>query len=153
MQIRKALPQDKEQISNLYSILFAESAQLQPSFYKASEENGPFVESILADEKACFFVAQDGELIKGFVLVLEQSTPPYPCLHQFSYAYLLDTVVLPQCRGQGIGTALIGAVKEWAKERNLHHVALTVLEENFEARKLYERNSFRSTMRTMRFMP
>ena len=51
----------------------------------------------------------------------------------------------PGFRGRGVGTALIGAVEEWAKSQGLTQVLLWVTEVNRSAEKLYEQLGFRRT--------
>jgi ribosomal protein S18 acetylase RimI-like enzyme len=57
-------------------------------------------------------------------------------------AHITDLYVLPEHRGQGIGSALIAAVVEPAREAGLDHVSLEVTIRNSEARRLYERLGF-----------
>ena len=150
MQIRHAISEDKEQVGKIYAVLFSEMAILQPKYYKSTDDTSLFLEEVMQNPDACCFVAEQNRELLGFVTVFEQSTPLYPCMQQMKYAYLLDMAVLPVHRNKGVGNKLIQTVKEWAKERKLHHVALTVLEENDQAISFYQDNSFKSAMRTMR---
>lgn len=53
-----------------------------------------------------------------------------------------DVVVLPQHRGIGVGQALLGAVEARARALGCCKVTLEVLENNYSARRLYERAGF-----------
>ncbi len=56
---------------------------------------------------------------------------------------LMDGIaVAPECRGQGIGTQLLQAVCEHAREVGCRDVRLDVLDNNPRARALYERTGF-----------
>ncbi len=44
--------------------------------------------------------------------------------------------------GRGIGSALIAAAEEWARERGLGMLVLNVMNGNLRARHLYERSGF-----------
>jgi ribosomal protein S18 acetylase RimI-like enzyme len=62
----------------------------------------------------------------------------------------IETVaVLPEARGAGVGTALMDAVEEWARERGIEHLSVSVRTANEGARRLYERRGFRSLYETM----
>ena len=56
---------------------------------------------------------------------------------------LMDGIaVAPECRGQGIGTQLLQAVCEHAREGGYRDLRLDVLDNNPRARALYERTGF-----------
>ena len=61
----------------------------------------------------------------------------------------MDLVVDPECRRQGVGRALMGAVKEWAKSRNAEFIELGVLAQNEGAIRLYENLGFRDSRKIM----
>lgn len=50
-----------------------------------------------------------------------------------------DLAVLPEHRGQGVGTALLAAVERAARERGCAKVTLEVQENNRRARAVYQR--------------
>lgn len=53
--------------------------------------------------------------------------------------YLQDLFVDPACRGQGCGERLIAAVAEQARARGCFRLYWTTKEDNFAARRLYDR--------------
>jgi GNAT superfamily N-acetyltransferase len=54
--------------------------------------------------------------------------------------FYIDTVVVaPAFANQGIGTALMGAVEEWARRLHYNKLALNVYQENEGAYRLYQR--------------
>jgi ribosomal protein S18 acetylase RimI-like enzyme len=57
-------------------------------------------------------------------------------------AALTSLWVDPRFRGRGVGTALIDAVVDWARHRDLSQVLLWVTEGNQHAEALYLRNGF-----------
>lgn len=58
--------------------------------------------------------------------------------------FLLDGVfVAPDCRGKGIGSALLDAVCAEAARRGFDAVRLDVVDSNIRARALYERHGFK----------
>ncbi len=55
---------------------------------------------------------------------------------------LHDLVVLPDCRGQGVGIQLLSAVETKARELGCCRLSLEVLEDNPRAKALYHRFGF-----------
>lgn len=61
---------------------------------------------------------------------------------------VLDGICVDRAhRGGGIGTALLGAAEQHARERGLHAVRLSVVDNNPRAEKLYRRCGFRTVER------
>ena len=54
-------------------------------------------------------------------------------------AYILDIVVRPDRRGQGIGTKLMEKAHEYAREKGLRYIGLTVASGNESALNLYRK--------------
>lgn len=152
MNVRKAVLADKSKVAELYKNLFTESAKMQPLFYKEAEIEDDFLTKVIKDDSAALFVAEEAGCIVGFVLALEEATQPFGCVRRLKYAYLLDIIVKEEYRGKGITAGLVECVKIWAKEKGLHHISLTVLEENERAIASYEKEGFYSAMRTMRYV-
>jgi ribosomal protein S18 acetylase RimI-like enzyme len=55
-----------------------------------------------------------------------------------------DLAVRPECRGQGIGVALLAAVEAEARQRGYAKLTLEVLEDNGRAHRMYESFGFKS---------
>lgn len=148
--LRRAQRNDFSAIARMYRMLFEEMAELQPGYWRAAEQSEDFFSSLFEDGSWDIFVVEEDSVVAGFVVLKEESTPPYPCVEPHRFAYLMDMMVLPQYRGCGHGTRLIERAAAWAQERGFDYVELHVLEENRNATSLYERCGFSSAMRTMR---
>jgi ribosomal protein S18 acetylase RimI-like enzyme len=59
----------------------------------------------------------------------------------------------PGFRSQGVGTALVEAVVDWAKSQGFSQVLLWVTEVNEKAQRLYERHGFARTGRVIEVRP
>ena len=59
--------------------------------------------------------------------------------------------VAPEVRQQGVGTRLIQAAEDWAKEAGFKELVLDVTEGNTPAIALYERCGFQFTGKTDRY--
>ncbi len=152
MLIREATKKDIPALCDIYRILFAEMASLQPDIWKEGEQNTSFLKELIRDSNAVLYIAEVEDQIAGFTLATENKRPPFPCIQPHRYAYLMDMAVLPPFRGKGIGSYLIERVKDWARSRQLDFVELGVLQNNTGAIRLYERQGFETQQYTMRCM-
>ena len=152
-EIRPAVMQDLPDILALYGVLDRELVAMQPEFFCAAPRSEQDTAAALADTNAAFLLAvQDGAAV-GFALVEYAGwTPEFSCVLPHRYARLSDLVVAPAQRGQGIGSALLGAAKRWARDRRLEYLELNVLAQNTAAMALYESHDFVDATHTMRCM-
>lgn len=153
MEIRPAVFDDVPAVSQLYAQLFADMARLQPESLKPAEQDKYFLDAMIEMEEAEILVAEEAGQVLGFAVVQARPTPPFPFFHPQTFADFVDVAVAPAHRGKGIGKALIAAVGDWAKERGLAYVELTVLAQNQRAIRLYEELGFTDASRTMRWKP
>ena len=59
---------------------------------------------------------------------------------RFGYrAWVEDLAVDPDSRSRGVGTALLGAARDWARERGATHLELDSAEARADAHRFYER--------------
>ncbi|MCL1872920.1 MAG: GNAT family N-acetyltransferase [Clostridiales bacterium] len=150
MNIRKAILADVKTISTMYEDFYAFHAQLQLDYYRETQETGKYPEETIKSEDGDIIIAEIDNDIVGFVHVKEEKTLPYACIVPHRFALCVDLFVLPIYRKKGIGTALLNAVKEWAKKRDLDYVELRVLPENENASRLYLEEGFQKVLYTMR---
>lgn len=106
---------------------------------------GGAIRSVLGDGRLGFFlVAKEGDEVVGvayvsFIWSLE---------HGGKSSWLDELYVLPRCRGQGVGTALVEAVKERVRILGGAAVDLEVDVEHARAEGLYRRLGFKKLPRT-----
>ncbi|MEO6602909.1 MAG: GNAT family N-acetyltransferase [Polyangiaceae bacterium] len=62
-------------------------------------------------------------------------------------AFLTELFLLPEARGQGLGSSAMALVEQLAKEQGARALHLMVREENTPARRLYERQGYKSPPR------
>jgi len=134
MNIKIATEENIPQIEILYEELFLEMSKLQPKYIAPAKQDVAFLKNNIA----------------GFLLIQELSTPPYSCIVQYNYAYIMDVIVGGQYQNKGIGSLLLRKSKKWAEERKLDYLELSVLAENNGAFTLYEKHGFKETSRTLR---
>lgn len=136
-------------ILKLYEALNTDMSKLQPKALRVAGGDEDFIRSVLESENGDILVAREDGQVLGLANVQDRSTPPYPVLIPRQYTYLMDLVVAPAHRGHGIGQALMGAVKEWAKSRGAEFIELGVLAQNEDAIRLYESVGFKDARKLM----
>jgi GNAT superfamily N-acetyltransferase len=62
--------------------------------------------------------------------------------HLGDTGYLLSMWVAPEARRQGVGSALVDAIVDWARQQGLRQLLLDVAERNVPAMLLYARKGF-----------
>ncbi len=150
MNIRLAIHDDVEAISDLYTQFFTYNAEQQPKYYVAARESGAYPMSVIDSNKGDIIVAEIDNAIVGFVHVEEDATPPYPSILSHKFVCIVDFIVNKQYRKNGIGQLLLEKVKDWAKARKLEYIELMVLENNDIGKAFYDREHFATVARTMR---
>lgn len=147
--IREAIKSDVDSILSLYQILFSEMALLDPERLQPAEQTKEFIENAIIDDKFHLLVAEFNGEIKGFCIAQQQAADPYSCIVPRNFGYIFDLVVDPNFRGEKAGQKLLTAMKAWAKSRQLSHLELSVLAQNHQAIKFYEREGLTEISRTM----
>ncbi len=67
---------------------------------------------------------------------------PYSVLEEDHSYYICGMAVDPEHRRKGIGTALLAEAERAGRELGFRKMSLIVFEQNFEARRLYERSGY-----------
>ena len=94
----------------------------------------------LPEPGAALFVAErhgEGRVGYVFLEVREDYFTERPVGHINSIA------VIENADGQGVGSALMRAAEDWARENGFSHLSLNVFPDNYRARKIYESRNFR----------
>lgn len=96
-----------------------------------------------ADDSLVLVAEQDGRIV-GYV---------YAAIEPLSWkdlreecGFIHDLLVTEEARGGGVGTALLDRAIEWLREQQMPRVVLGTAAQNVNARRLFERRGFRSTM-------
>jgi GNAT superfamily N-acetyltransferase len=150
MIIRAAKMEDLTSVCELYREFYAYNAELQPAYYQHAAERGAYPSGVIESKESEIFVADEDDVLLGFLHVDEMQTPPYASLMPHRYAVIMDLYVTAPVRGRGIGTLLLHAAKRWAKERGLDYLELMALSEAADAVRLYEKEAFRTVSHNMR---
>ncbi len=105
----------------------------------------PWSEQALSEElenpSACFLTAVENGRVLGYGGM-------YCALGE---CYLDNIAVFPDCRNQGVASALLRELENEAKKRNGEFLSLEVRPSNLPARSLYEKLGFREAGRRKNF--
>ena len=139
-----AQKKDLPQLVELLGVLFAEEADFVPDAAKQKRA----LDAILADPRiGRLYVAREAGREVGMVSTLYTISTA----EGGKAAWLEDMVVLPECRGRGIGAALLAHAVVGAREEGCLRLTLLSDEDNDLAHAVYAAEGFQfSGMRPMR---
>ncbi|MGY3186073.1 N-acetyltransferase family protein [Lysinibacillus sp. TE18511] len=138
MFIREAKIEDAEQIVAVIKnaeesnfMLFAPGErQLE------AEQFTRFIENIYKNNHSALFIAEIDQTVVGY-LIVQGSTPS-----RLSHRAYIVVGIHSDFRGRKIGTALFGHLDNWAKEKGMHRLELTVMVNNIAGIALYKKMGF-----------
>ncbi len=141
--IRLAVMSDIDGINVLHTQLHIQHIGYRPDIFAPIEQ--PVFDSLMVpyiemDGKDIIISENDG-MIDGYaaVTVCDTSKGAGEIL-LFTFIEVNELCVAENAQGKGIGTALMDAVKEYAREKNAKFVELGVQAQNTEAQEFYKAN-------------
>lgn len=139
MIIRTIREEDAEQFLNLCKQLDTETQfmLLEPGERTNTiEEQRAQIDLLLRDENHAILVAEQDNQLVGYV---EASGGMF---HRNRHCAYIVIGILEAFTGQGIGTQLFQALEDWAHQRNIHRLELTVMTHNTKGIELYKKQGF-----------
>ncbi len=135
---------DIPQLVDLLGTLFSIEADFVPN----ADKQRRAVEMILGDPRTgVIYVAREGGRVVGMVSTLYTVSTA----EGGKSAWLEDMVVLPECRGRGVGAQLLQYAVVGAREAGVRRITLLSDEDNALAHAVYAAEGFQfSGMRPMR---
>jgi len=94
--------------------------------------------AMLDSSKTPIFVAVEEEKVLGYGFCMMREYEHDPVIADHLELYIDDLCVDENCRGQGIGKGIYGAILRYAKLRKCYNVTLNVWSCNDSAMKFYE---------------
>ncbi len=132
-EVRAARDDEVEALIPLYEWLFAPPGSRPPSWDE--RRAAVALRQAIESHDSVVLVAEAGGELIGFLT-------GYQDMHsvRFGYrAWVEDFAVHPERRSQGVGKALLGAAKAWARERGATHLELDSADQRKDAHRFYER--------------
>ncbi|MFE7061734.1 GNAT family N-acetyltransferase [Sutcliffiella sp. NPDC057660] len=139
MNVRKVLPEDADKLAELIKRVEESNFMLfNPGERKVTGEQlrRHRIEPLENEQSSTILVAVDGEELIGYLMAIGSTT------ERTAHSIYLVVGVSEPARGKGVGTELFCQVEEWAKDRNLHRLELTVMVHNEAAINLYKKMGF-----------
>jgi GNAT superfamily N-acetyltransferase len=144
VQVGTATSKDLAALVDLLGVLFAQEADFVPDAGKQQRA----LEAILADPRiGRIYVAREDKRVIGMVSTLYTVSTA----EGGKAAWLEDMVVQPDCRGRGVGAALLAHAVVGARDEGCLRLTLLIDEDNAQAHGVYAAEGFQfSGMRPMR---
>ena len=148
IEVRAASHADIEELISAYEWLFAPPGSTPPAWdeRRAAVALGQAMDS--HDAAVLVATGDSGEIV-GFVT-------GYLDIHSVRFGYrcwVEDLAVDPARRSEGIGKALIAAIRGWAKERGATHLELDSADARLDAHRFYVREGADPGSRSFRWDP
>jgi GNAT superfamily N-acetyltransferase len=139
IQIRDAQPEDRDFVLALLPELHSNGSPPWRSAHQMRATDERVVGDALQGRSpgAVVLIALAGPQRVGFIHLCEEED-----YYSGVCGHIGDLVVVPQARGQGVGTALIEAAEQWARTRGYRMLTLNVFVGNKQAQLLYETLGF-----------
>lgn len=142
LRIRRATASDVEALTEIYLSSARHHAALDPGFYRIPERNAVskhLEQAFVSDdpEVTVRLVAEVGTAVVGSADV-ELRTPPRSSMLRRQPGASVGVAVLAAWRGKGVGSRLMDAAEEWAREHGATRLLLDASAENTDAIRFYE---------------
>jgi len=139
MLIREAICEDAEKV--IAVIKNAEESNFMlfgPGERKLeTEQFTKFIENINKNSQSALFIAEIEKNVVGYLIVQGNNMPS-----RVSHRAYIVVGIHSDFRGRKIGTALFSHLDDWAKEKGIHRLELTVMANNAAGVALYEKKGF-----------
>lgn len=147
--MNKAQLKHLEELDDLYKVIIASQSDLEPYYYQKANQSKEFIKSMITNPDSDILITLNQNEVTGFSAIKEVESPGYPMFIKRKSAYILDLVVMPEYRRQGLAQKLLRDSVTWKEERKLDYLELCVLESNQAGLKLYETAGFDTFSRQM----
>ena len=144
--VRRAVVTDSDTISTLNADVQAIHAAAIPWLFKPSVDVETFpssaVATLLMKNETLMYLALDGQHAIGYIYAEVRLRA------ETSYSYALDEIfihhlsVRPRYRSQGIGSALLGAIRHLAAQVHISHLAADFWAFNEAAARFFKKHGF-----------
>lgn len=151
MAVRIAIPEELEQVNALRKQVYDLHAKGNPQVFKAefSEELRNHIYTIWNDPEQNIIVNErDGE-IAGFAVIHHFHMPDSPFMKERDYLDIEEFCVDESWRRCGVATEMMNYIRDYAVEKNIHRIELSVWAFNEPALNFYESFGFYTYRRYM----
>jgi GNAT superfamily N-acetyltransferase len=133
--IRRAEPGDEEQVVAMYDWLFAPPGSKPPQ-WDPEKARSRLLEAIRSPRAAVLVVEDQGAMIAFCTAYLELNSVRFG-----QRCWVEDLAVDPRQRSRGVGSALLSAARDWARDAGATHLELDSGLARVDAHRFYEREA------------
>ena len=152
MEIRFAKEEELERVNVLRRQVNDLHAQGAPEIFKAGfpDELRDYIYAVYLDPSKKIVVCDDAGAIRGYAVLSRIVKTETPFMREQDFLDIDEFGVDASCRRQGIGTRMIGFIREFAKSAGIDRVELNMWEFNQDALAFYESVGFVTYRRFMK---
>ncbi len=152
--IRDARPSDFETLSRLYRELDAIHARAHPDLFQVPDPTAArpdaYYQELLDHPLYRLLVAEAEGQVVGFISFHLEYAPELPNCRSYAFVKVSDLSVTPAFQKRGVGTRLMQAAEDWARQNGAVSVVLNVFDFNQNARNLYRALGYQELSHRMR---
>lgn len=137
--ISKAMLNEISEINNMLTDLIQDERKNYDSNINENYKVEEFYEKSIDDDNKIILVARENNIILGYVYGFIQDKGN---LYNNKISKLYALFVKEQYRGNGIESSLIKEFINWAREKRVAYIELSVCKDNTNAISLYENEGF-----------
>lgn len=154
MNIRFARKEDLDQVNVLRKQVNDLHVEGKPDVFKPgfSDELRNYIHVIFADPEQKNVVTEDNGEICGFAVLHHIFKPENPFMYVRDFLDIDEFAVDANHRRQGIASAMITFIRDWAKAQGFKRLELNMWEFNQSALAFYEAAGFETFRRYMEMM-
>ena len=151
VEVRPARENELERVNELRKQVNDLHVAGKPDVFKPGfhEELRDYIHTIRNDPEQSIVVAQSDGTICGFAVLHHIHKPENPFMKERDFLDIDEFCVDEAFRRQGIASAMIAYIREFAKEKGFHRIELNMWEFNQGALAFYEAAGFRTYRRYM----
>ena len=151
MHIRLAEQKDLDKINELRRQVNELHVKGKPEVFKPGfpQELEDYIHAIWDDPEKEIVVAETDGAVCGFAVLHHMHRPPTPYMAERNYLDVDECGVDAAYRRQGVATALIAFIRDYARDKGFHRIELNMWEFNRDALAFYEAAGFSTYRRYM----
>ena len=154
MEVRLARKEELDRVNELRRQVNDLHVAGKPDVFKPgfSRELQDYIYVIWDDPEQDIAVAEMDGKIAGFAVLHHIRRPENPFMFERDFLDIDEFCVDEACRRQGVASAMIEFIKDYARERGFHRLELNMWEFNRDALLFYEAAGFTTFRRYMEMM-
>ena len=145
IKIREATEADYQAVNFLYQETYSLYHNNMPENYKKTPDitlpKGTFI-NMVENKEELVIVAEKNKKIVGVLYAITEKDDGDEWTQPYNRVSVEEISVAPNLVNQGIGTKLMQAVTDWAKEKDISDVTALVYAFNDKAINFYKKNEF-----------